>query len=77
MYPVAFDEVNSTLTEPTNWDKTKHGDCLDLPVERGDGFCKSCWKLTFGEFFKLLFKRKIYLYIVSGNTQPPVKLVVE
>lgn len=77
MYPVAFDGVTKILSKPIGWDKEKHGRCDVLPIRFENGEYKSCWKFTFREFIKFLFKRKISLYIVSENSQPPVKLIVE
>ncbi len=77
MYPVAFDGVTKILTPPVNWDESNHGSCSNLPIRFENGLCKSCWKFGWKEFFKFLFKRKIYLYVASGDTQPPVKLMVE
>lgn len=77
MYPIAFDGVTKILSKPIGWDKSKHGACSSLPIRFENGICKSCWKFTFREFIRFLFTRRIYLHIVSGDTQPPVKLTVE
>lgn len=77
MYPVKFEGCNKVLTPPTDWDCIERGDCGDLHINNSFGECKSCWKFTWGEFFRFLLKRRIYLYVVSGDTQPPVKLAVE
>jgi len=74
MYPVKFDAANRVLSPPEDWDVDKYGMCSDLYIQTEDGICKSCWRLSFVEAVKLIFKRKIYLSIVSGVTQPPVKL---
>ena len=74
MYPVKFEDSNRNLAPPSDWDEGKHGECAYLPVQTEDGVCKSCWQLSFWEVIRLMFKRQIFLYVVSGETQPPVKL---
>ena len=77
MYPIKFDGANCIRSEPSGWDREKYGVCRDLPLQIKDGVCKSCWKLSFVEVVKLVFKRKIFLYVVSGITQPPVRLEIK
>lgn len=77
MYPIPFDGVTKILSPPSRWDKNKYGKCDVLPIRFENGLCKSCWKFSWKEFFRFLFKRRIYLYVSSNGTQPSVKLVVE
>ncbi len=77
MVPVKFDGMNKTLTAPVNWDELTNGKCSPLHIQASDGQCMSCWRLSIMESIRLLLRRKIYLTVVSGHTQPPVKLSVE
>ena len=79
MIPVMFKGVTKTLHPSYDWDAIEYGICDDLPIQFENGICKSCWKLSFIEIFKLFFSRKIYLSILTGpiGTQSPVMLSVD
>lgn len=62
--PVDFEESNRTLMGG--------GDADDLRVFSDGRQSVSCWKLTFMGALKLLFTRRIWLGVLSGNSQPPV-----
>lgn len=75
MKPINFQESNATLTKPQGMtDK----ECGPLPIYRDlQGICVSCWRPTFREALAVLFRRRIWLWIWSGATQPPVCLGTE
>ena len=77
MYPVNFKDANLRLVSPKNWDDELYGICDYLSVQRKDGICKSCWKMSIKEWMKLLFTRCVYVYVHSGKTQPPIKLDIK
>lgn len=61
MHPIYFPQVNVTLAK----DQPQY---LPLPIYRDqdvqtqpEGKCVSCWQLTWGERFKLLFSGKLWL----------------
>lgn len=62
--PIHFKESNRTLKGGENAD--------DLRVFSDGVVSVSCWKLTFLGVLKILFTRKIWLGVLSGNSQPPV-----
>lgn len=74
MQPVKFPEANRELSRP---DGTTAEECKSLFVWTNDKHCLSLWKPTWKERLKLLFKGEIWLWVWSGNTQPPVCLSVD
>ena len=62
--PIPFKESNRTLKGGENAD--------DLRVFSDGRQSVSCWKLTFIGALKILFTRKIWLGVLSGDSQPPV-----
>ena len=77
MKPISFHGVNVILNAPENWDEEEHGECKVLPVMRTDGMCISKWSLSWRERLDILFGKSIFVYIASGETQPPISLKVE
>jgi len=69
MFPVKTAQTNFTLIGK--------GDVDDLPVSKFTsqyGRCvESCWKMTWMEWLRVLFTRRVYL-IAMGGTHPPVYL---
>ena len=73
MKPITFVEHNAVLQKPANMtDK----ECGSLSVYRDGKQCISCWKMSFKERISALLFGKVWLYVLSGNTQPPVALEV-
>lgn len=69
MKPVDFKESNIPLAKPSN---TTDEQCGSLNVYTDGEYCISCWKPTLKERIKILFNGKIWLWVWSGKTQPPV-----
>ncbi len=77
MKPETFEGVDLVLGAPRNWDAAEHGPCDGLPVMRREGVCTSRWALTWRERFAVLFGRRVYAHVASGQTQPPISLTVD
>jgi len=74
MKPMKFAESNKVLTKPKGMtDK----ECGPLHVYSDGKHCISLWKLTFAERVKGLLFGNLWLYIWSGETQPPVAIVIK
>ncbi|MPM95042.1 hypothetical protein SDC9_142193 [bioreactor metagenome] len=71
MEPIKFKEANCELKKPS--DMTDE-ECSSLPVYRDGRDCISCWKLSFIERFRALIFGRIWLGVLNGWTQPPVRL---
>ena len=71
MKPVKFKEVNKNLLKPNSMTDEE---CSSLWVYSDGQQCVSCWKLGWKERLTALFFGKVWLGILSGNTQPPVWL---
>ena len=69
--PIKFNEANKNLTRPENM---MEKECGDLWVFNDGKVCISCWEISFWQRIKLLFYGKVWLSILSGKTQPPVKI---
>lgn len=70
MKPEDFRQSNCNLTAPAGMEKT----CGVLPVFRDGQHVISCWRLSWRERLKLLVTGRLWLWVVSARTQPPVHL---
>ena len=69
MKPINFPQAAKVLQKPSDMtDK----ECLPLPVWCDGKQCISCWKPTLIERLKILFTGKMWIGVLSGNTQPPI-----
>lgn len=73
MTPMRFPESNRTLTKPE--DMTDE-DCAPMEAWTDRVVCVSCWKMTWGERVKAMFFGRVWCYVHSGHTQPPISLTV-
>jgi hypothetical protein len=71
MKPIDFTQTNKTLTRPRN---TTDDECGPLQVYSDGQQCVSCWRPTFRERLSILLFGKVWLFVWSGETQPPVAL---
>ena len=72
MKPVSFKEQTKVLQRPASMTDEE---CGSLPVfSDGEQFCVSRWKLSLLDKIRIIFFGKIWLGIISGETQPPVWL---
>lgn len=70
MKPINFKEATIELKKPSSMTDEQ---CSSLHIRQtADGTCISCWKASLWQRLKFLFHGKIWLGIVSGETQPPV-----
>lgn len=71
MEPIQFPQVTVDLQKPAGWTDDQ---CLPLPVYSDGEKCMSLWAMTWHERISALFFGRVWLYIWSGRTQPPVTL---
>ncbi|MDP3452063.1 MAG: hypothetical protein Q8R90_03820 [Bacteroidales bacterium] len=71
MKPVKFKEQNQQLGPPPG---ISEEECSPLPVYTDGKQCISCWELTPEEIAKVSKTGRIWLSVLSGQTQPPVWL---
>ena len=72
MKPTTFPQAFKTLTPPNGIKK-----CGDLPVFTDGNNVVSCWKPSLWERIRIVFGGKVFLGVLSGNTQPPVWMTTE
>ena len=72
MKPQQFKQVNKNLTKPSNMTDEQ---CGSLPVHCDGIKCVSLWKLSWRERFSALFFGRLWLVVISGETQPPVAML--
>ena len=73
MKPINFKEQNRVLTKPSNMTDEE---CSSLHIFTDHNQCISCWEGTLKDRLLFLVTGKIWLGIISGETQPPVYLLV-
>jgi hypothetical protein len=71
MKPVNFKQVNKNLLKPEGMTEDE---CGSLPVYNDGQTCISCWQPSLRERISILLFGKIWLWVHSGNTQPPVAI---
>lgn len=72
MDPIDFKYATKTLSRPSDMtDK----ECGPLPVYTDGNVCISLWKMTWRERFSALFFGKVWVFVHSGWTQPPIALM--
>lgn len=69
MTPRAFAESNKTLGAPSGMEN-----CSSLAVYADGKTCLSCWRPTWRERLSILLFGRVWLWVMSGYTQPPVAL---
>jgi len=74
MEPAKFKQSNKTLLKPEGMSEEE---CGSLPVYTDGKECISLWRMTWRERLSALFSGKVWLFVVSGQTQPPVSLLAE
>lgn len=70
MTPKYFPEANMQLSKPK---KMTDEECAPLWVSNDGEESISCWQLTWGERLQALLFGRIWLGVLSGRTQPPVR----
>ncbi len=75
MEGVEFKESTAVLGRPPSMTEEE---CGSLPIFRTeDGHCISCWELSDEDLETLRRTKRVWLWVWSGRTQPPVSLSVE
>jgi hypothetical protein len=69
MEPIKFKESNAVLQKPRSMTDEQ---CAPLHIFRTGEQCISCWRASFFDRLRILFKGVVWLWVWSGNTQPPV-----
>lgn len=69
MRPTNFKQSNKVLTKPS--DMTDE-ECSSLHVFTDGNQCVSCWKPSIKERLLILLTGRVWLGVLSGETQPPV-----
>lgn len=72
MEPINFPQATKTLGPPKGMTKEE---CGDLPVFTDGAQVISLWKMTWRERLSALFFGKVWVYVWSGQTQPPISLL--
>lgn len=70
MTPLKF-EGSTELKKPPNMTDEE---CSSLWILRQDNYCISLWTTSFWQRLKFLFHSHIWIWILSGQTQPPIIL---
>ena len=71
MVPLDFPEKTIDLRKPP--DMTDE-ECSSLPIWSDGKVCISCWRPGWKERLSILFFGKIWVWVYSGYTQPPIAL---
>lgn len=74
MIPDRFPEKTKTLKKP---DSMTDEECSSLDVFSDGINCISKWKMSWRERLHCLCRGYVWLYVVSGQTQPPVSVVAK
>lgn len=75
MKPTQFPQQTIVLKKPPGMTDEECGSLAIHNTERGE--CISCWTATWRERLRFLITGKVWLWVVSGRTQPPVYIGVE
>lgn len=74
MKPVNFPQANRTLTRPEDMTEDQ---CESLHVYTDGNDCISCWEMSIIDRIRALLFGRVWLFVHSGRTQPPVALLVQ
>ncbi len=76
MKPVTFKYANKTLI-PSGAEYSDRVESVDgLPTWSDGEQCVSCWKMSWRERMSALLFGRVWLAVLSGDTQPPVCVLV-
>lgn len=71
MKPVYFDQATKVLGKP---ESMTDEECGPLPVLNDGDCCISCWVPSFRERLSILVFGRVWLWVLSGKSQPPVSI---
>ena len=69
MKPIKFKEANKNLLKPQNMTDEE---CSGLCVYTDGEQCISCWKMNWKQRIMSFLFGRVWLSVLSGQTQPPV-----
>jgi len=71
MNPATFEHQTQVLVRPADMTEDE---CGPLPIYNDGEQCISLWRLSWRERISALIFGKVWLQVLSGETQPPVAL---
>ncbi len=71
MQPIDFPQSNKRLLKPEGMTDEE---CGPLPIVTDGQVCVSLWKVGWQERISVLLFGRVWLFVWSGQTQPPVSL---
>ncbi len=74
MQPIDFKESNKVLTKPEGMTDEQ---CSSLHVFSDGERVISCWNMSIAERFRAVFTGRVWASVWSGETSPPIKVMVE
>lgn len=74
MKPIEFKEQTKVLSKPKSMTDEE---CSSMAIWNDGEKCISCWKASLKERIRFLFTGKMWLWVLSGVTQPPVLVDVQ
>lgn len=77
MKPINFKYSNKILTPSSKEYSTDVNSVSNLHIFTNGEQCVSCWKMSFIERIKAMIFGKVWIAILSGETQPPIFCTVE
>jgi len=73
MFPISFKQQNFILKKPP----TMEEECKDLPAFKTDNYILSCWSRSFFQRLKFLIFGKLWVWVYTPTSQPPIALTIE
>ena len=61
------------LGAPKDWDASKNGPCVGLPIVDAHGHMYSYWRPSWRERARILFGSPVRL-VIAGHSHPPVAI---
>ena len=71
MTPTYFPQANTQLQRSTDDDSAGH-----IPAHTDRTTVLSCWRLSWRERLAAVFTGRLWLWVRSGDTQPPVAMKI-
>ena len=69
--PIKFEQANQLVSRPLEMSKEE---CGELYIFSDGQYCISLWQMSWKERLSALFFGRVWLWVYSGHTQPPVAL---
>jgi hypothetical protein len=77
MRPVAFEHANRTL-QPSGAQYSENVESVqELPIWTDGEQCVSCWRMSWLERLCALVFGRVWIAVLSGDSQPPVCATVD